>query len=181
VRRRDAAAVQRVSVVGCSGSGKSTLAHRLARQLAVPYVELDAVFHQPNWAELPRDEFRSRIAEVVAGDGWVVDGNYSAANDLVWDRADTVVWLDLPRPLVMRRVIGRTVRRVVTRQRLWNGNREPFANLYRFGTDENIIRWTWVKHPVYAQRYRAAMDDPAHAHLDFVRLRSPSDVDAFLA
>jgi adenylate kinase family enzyme len=160
VRRRDAAAVQRVSVVGCSGSGKSTLAHRLARQLAVPYVELDAVFHQPNWAELPRDEFRSRIAEVVAGDGWVVDGNYSAANDLVWDRADTVVWLDLPRPLVMRRVIG--------------------ANLYRFGTDENIIRWTWVEHPEYARRYQAAMDDPAHAHLDFVRLRSPSDVDAFL-
>ncbi len=172
--------MQRVSVVGCSGSGKSTLARRLAAQLAVPCVELDAIFHQPNWADLPPDEFRTRVSEVVAGDGWVVDGNYSTVRDLVWERADTVVWLDLPRSLVMRRVITRTVRRVVTREKLWNGNREPFTNLYRLDPEQNIIRWAWVTHPVDAQRYRMAMDDPAHAHLDFVWLRTPSDVAAFL-
>ena len=173
--------MQRVSVVGCPGSGKSTLGRRLALALGVPFVELDAIFHQPGWVELPRDEFRARVAEVVATDRWVIDGNYSSAQqDLAWARADTVVWLDLPRPLVMRRVITRTIRRAVTREQLWNGNREPLTNFYRLDPDQNIIRWAWVKHPVYATRYRAAIDDPANAHLSFVRLRSQADIDAFL-
>jgi adenylate kinase family enzyme len=118
---------------------------------------------------------------VVATDRWVIDGNYSSAQqDLAWARADTVVWLDLPRPLVMRRVITRTIRRAVTREQLWNGNREPLTNFYRLDPDQNIIRWAWVKHPVYAARYRAAIDDPANGHLSFVRLRSQAHIDAFL-
>src|ERR1700749_1481473 len=99
--------VRRVSVVGCSGSGKSTVGRRLARDLSVPYIELDSIFHQPGWVPLPRDEFRRR-----------------GAKPLVWDRADTVVWLDLPRRTVMRQVIWRTLRRVAFRAELWNGNRE---------------------------------------------------------
>src|SRR5215475_11726512 len=85
--------VQRVSVVGVSGSGKSTLGRELAGRLAVPFVELDAIFHQPGWTPLPEDEFRRRVAEIAAGDGWVIDGNYSAVQPLVWERADTVVWV----------------------------------------------------------------------------------------
>ena len=90
--------VQRVSVVGNSGSGKSTLGAALAARLGVPYVELDSIFHQPGWAELPRDEFRERVGALADGDAWVIDGNYTAVRDLVWARADTVVWIDLPRP-----------------------------------------------------------------------------------
>ena len=69
------------------------------------------------------------MSEIVAGDGWVVDGNYSAVRDLVWDRADTVVWLDLPRLVVVRRITTRSIRRVVRREELWNGNRERWRNL----------------------------------------------------
>jgi adenylate kinase family enzyme len=172
--------MRRVSVVGVPGSGKSTVGRRLATTLEVPYVELDAVFHQPGWTALPAKEFQARIADVVAGDGWVVDGNYSASRELVWQRADTVVWLDLPRSLVMRRIIRRTVRRAVTRERLWNGNREPLTNLYRLDPEQNVIRWAWVKHREYAERYAAAMHDPAYAHLEFIRLRTQPEIDAFL-
>jgi hypothetical protein len=91
------------------------------------------------------------------------------------------VWLDLPRGLVMRRVILRTVRRALTRERLWNGNREPLTNFYRMDPEKNIIRWAWVKHAGYVERYGAAMHDPAYAHLRFLRLRTPKEVDAFLA
>ena len=87
--------VRRVAVVGNSGSGKTSLGRELARRLAVPFVELDAIHHQPGWRPLPKDEFRRRIAAVVADDGWVIDGNYSGVQDLVWDRADTVIWFDL--------------------------------------------------------------------------------------
>jgi hypothetical protein len=81
----------------------------------------------------------------VAAPAWVVDGNYSVVRDLVWDRADAVVWLDLPRRLVMRRVILRTLRRAVTREALWNGNREPMTNFSRLDPKVDIIRWTWVR------------------------------------
>jgi len=173
--------MRRVSVVGGPGSGKTTVGRRIAGSLGAPYVELDSIFHQPGWTELPPAEFRRRVADLVGGDAWVVDGNYRAVRDLVWARADTVVWLDLPRPLVLRRVVLRTLRRALTRRELWNGNREPLSNFYRLDPERNIIRWTWVMHPTYVARYSAALADPAHAHLRFVRLRSPAEIAAFLA
>jgi hypothetical protein len=141
--------MRRVSLVGVPGSGKTTVGRKLAASLAVPFVELDAIFHQPHWAELSRDDFRDRVSTVVVAPAWVVDGNYSVVRDLVWDRADTVVWLDLPRRLVMRRVILRTLRRAITREALWNGNREPLTNFYRLDPQQNIISWTWVKYATY--------------------------------
>jgi adenylate kinase family enzyme len=168
-------------VVGNSGSGKSTLGAALASRLAVPYVELDSIFHQPGWVELPLDEFRARVEAVAAGDAWVIDGNYTAVRDLVWARADTVVWIDLPRPLVMRRIIGRTVRRAVLRQELWNGNREPASNWLTLDPQRSIIMWSWTQHAEYRVRYGGAMADPALAHLQFIRLGSPAAVRTFLS
>lgn len=173
--------MHRVSLVGVPGSGKTTVGRQLAESLDVPFVELDAIFHQPGWGELPRDDFRERVSEALTAERWVVDGNYSAVQDLVWQRADTVVWLDLSRSLVMRRIILRTIRRAVTRERLWNGNREPLTNFYRLDPEKNVIRWAWVKYHEYVERYGAAMHDTAYAHLSFVRLRSRHEVDAFLA
>jgi adenylate kinase family enzyme len=153
----------------------------LAASLAVPFHELDGVFHQPGWTELPRDEFRQRVSELVRGDGWVIDGNYSAVQDLVWERADTVIWFEIGRAAVMRRVIARTIRRAVTREELWNGNREPLDNFYRWDPRRNVIRWAWVHYRTYAERYRAASEDPQYGHLRFVRFGTPKAADAWLA
>src|SRR6266508_3598546 len=120
-----------MSVVGNSGSGKSTLARALAAELGVAHIELDAIYHQPGWQPLPAADFRARVDAATATGGWVVDGNYSAVRDLIWARADTVVWLDLPRHAVMRQVIWRTLRRAMLRAELWNGNRERWRNLVR--------------------------------------------------
>lgn len=99
----------------------------------------------------------------------------------VWERADTVVWLDLPRHEVMRQVIGRTLRRTVTREELWNGNREPLSNLWRWDPAQNIMRWAWTSHKKYRDRYSAAMTVPRHQHLNFIRLESRAEVSAWLA
>ncbi len=136
-------------MVGVSGSGKTTLGHQLADALDVPFVELDSIFHQAGWTDLPAGEFRARVGEAIGGDDWVVDGNYRAVLDLVWERADTVLWLDLPRGVIMRRVLARTIRRAVTGKELWNGNREPLSNFYRWDPERNVIRWAWVKYPEY--------------------------------
>ena len=168
-------------MVGNSGSGKSTLGAALASRLGAPYIELDSILHQPGWTELPRPEFRARVEAVAAGDAWVIDGNYTAVRDLVWARADTVVWIDLPRPLVMRRIVARTLRRAVLRQELWNGNREPASNWLTLDPERSIIMWSWTQHAKYRVRYGDAMADPALTHLTFYRLRTPAEVRAFLS
>jgi len=167
-------------MVGISGSGKTTLGRVIADRLGVPFTELDSIFHQPGWRPLPEPEFRNRVAAKVAGESWVIDGNYSAVRDLVWDRADTVVWFDLPRRTVMIRIIWRTLRRAVTRAELWNGNREPPLGMFRINPEVSVIRWAWLGHGRLHDRYTAAEADPANTHLTFIRIRSAADADALL-
>jgi adenylate kinase family enzyme len=168
-------------VVGNSGSGKTRLAAELARAIGAPHLELDGVFHQPNWQPLATDLFRARVAEFVAADAWVVDGNYSAVQDLVWQRADTVVWLDLPRRRIMWQLSRRTLRRMLTGAELWNGNTESLRNLFRLDPEMSILRWAWTQHAKYVERYRAAEGDPANQHLRFVRVQSRADADELVA
>jgi adenylate kinase family enzyme len=123
--------VQRVSVIGSAGAGKSTVGRALALAIGGEFLELDSVYHQAGWTPLPSAEYRARVAAAVAGERWVIDGNYSTVQDLVWARADTVVWLDLPRRTVMRRLVWRTFRRVGGRAELWNGNREQWRSMLR--------------------------------------------------
>ena len=169
-----------MAVVGCSGSGKTTLARSLAGTLGVPHVELDAVYHQPGWTPLDDDEFRARVSAATERGAWVVDGNYSVVQDIVWDRADTVVWFDLPWTLVMARIVRRTLRRTVTREELWNGNREPLSNLYSLDPERSVIVWAATRHRVYRRRYGEASRHPQWAGLRFVHLRTQGEADGFL-
>ena len=167
--------MQRVAVVGSSGAGKSTLALALASRLGVPCLELDSVFHQPGWTELDEPTFRSRVGAFVAGEAWVVDGNYSRVRDLVLTRADTVVWLRMPRPLVMRQVLWRTSWRVLLRRDLWNGNRESLRKAMSTDPRTSIVAWAWQMHGKYDDVYASLMDDR------WIVLSSRREVAAFLA
>jgi adenylate kinase family enzyme len=147
----------------------------------VPMLELDSIFHQPGWTPLPVDDFRRRVEEfTTASDGWIVDGNYSIIRDLVWNRADTVVWFDLPRYEVMRRVSWRTVRRWALRGELWNGNRESLRNILSRNPERSIVAWAWTTHDRNRDRYGAASQDPAWSHLEFVRIASADDIRSLL-
>jgi adenylate kinase family enzyme len=173
--------VRRVSLVGCPGSGKTRTAQRLSALLDVPRVELDAIHHLPGWQPIERDEFRRRVAEVCTGDGWVIDGNYSAVRDLVLARADTVVFLDLPRAVVMWHLARRSVRRMRSGEELWNGNREEWRRFLSFRRDENILRWAWSAYPKYRRRHLELVADPSMAHIRVARLRSHREIDVWLA
>ena len=145
-----------------------------AERLGVPFLELDSLRHQANWEELPDDEFRARTAKVVAADGWVVDGNYSAVRPLVRERATHIVWLDLPRWRVMLQVVRRTIGRVALRRELWNGNRERWRNFFSLDPMESIIVWAWTTHGRRQREYAEQLDDR------WVRLRSRREVRAWL-
>ena len=175
--------LRRVSVVGNSGSGKSTFARRLAEVIGAPHVEIDAINHLPGWEQLDRAELCERLGPVAATDTWVIDGNYAecVVDGPVWARADTVVWLDLPRATVMRQLVARSVRRVLRREVLWNGNRERIGSLVAWDPERSIIRWAWTRHRTYAERYASAATSPRFAHLRFVRLWSHTEADAWIA
>ncbi len=172
---------QRVAVVGNSGSGKSTLARELARRIKGAYIELDAIHHLPDWEPMERDEMRRIVSERLELERWVVDGNYGAkVGDIVLGRADTCVWLDLPRRVVMPRIIRRTLSRSLRREELWNGNRERVRDWLRPDPELNIILWSWSQVDAYREQFRAAMADPVNAHLDWVHITSTRQLEAWL-
>ena len=131
----------RVLVSGISGAGKTTLARALGERWGLPAHELDALHHGPGW--VPRPEFAADVRRFAAGDRWITEDQYHGVlGDLLWERADTVIWLDLPRRTIMWRVIRRTVTRLVLRTELWNGNRERLLDLAR---PSHPIRWAWSR------------------------------------
>jgi adenylate kinase family enzyme len=165
----------RVVVAGTSGAGKSTLARRIAVTLSVPYFELDALFHGPGWTE--RDMFEADVLARVGEERWATEFQYDRARPHLTARAELLVWLDLPRRVVMGRVVRRTLRRRLTRAEVCNGNVEP--PLRRFFTDpEHIIRWAWRTHGDTAPRVRDCRE--RRPDLPVVRLRSGREVRAWL-
>lgn len=172
---------RRIVVVGSSGSGKSTLAAALATSLDVPHVELDALHWEPGWQGVPIEELRARVAAATAGDGWVVDGNYSGSWSASWPRAETLVWLDLPLPLVLWRIGVRSWRRSSRHELLWGTNEERFWPQFQlWEREESLFTWTVTHRGVLRRRLEIAMEHPKCAHLRFVRLRSRREVADFL-
>ena len=129
---------------------------------------------------MPDEEFHQAASDALQGDDWIVEGSYSAVRPLILQRADTVIWLDLPRPVVMRQVVKRTLTRLLTREELWNGNRERWTNLLKLNPRQSILVWAWQRHSVYRQRYSEEMRNaPAQRH--YLRLQSRQAIESFLA
>ncbi|MEY2424143.1 MAG: hypothetical protein QOI95_4210 [Acidimicrobiaceae bacterium] len=171
--------MKRVVVVGPPGSGKTTVAQAAATRLGLPHVEMDSLWWEPHWMEAGAAVLAERLQVVAADDEWVVDGNYFSvgSREVLWPRADTIVWLDHSRWVTMPRVIRRTVIRAVRRTELWSGNRESLRRALRA---DSIIRFAWRAHPTY-RRYESLDTDPEFAHLTWIRLRTPRAVRRWLA
>ena len=168
---------QRINVVGVTGSGKTTLARRLAQRLDMPHVELDELFWGPDWTETPDEIFIERVRQALAGERWVVDGNYSRIRDIIWARADAIVWLDYSFPCVFARLFRRSAGRIFTQEALWHGNREGWRN---FASRDSIFLWQIKSYRRKRRQYLALMQRPEYAHLTFIHLTSPTQTEAWL-
>lgn len=144
--------MRRVVVFGTTGSGKSWLAEKLAERHGLRVIELDTLFWGRDWQPAPLELFRHRVEREIRDGDWIVVGNYAQVRDLTWRAADTLIWLDLPFPLVMWRLLRRTIRRVFSRQELWGtGNRETFRNA--FLSRHSILLWAIRTHARNRQRF----------------------------
>jgi adenylate kinase family enzyme len=160
---------RKIVVKGTSGAGKSTFAAELARRLRLAYIELDALHHGPNWSEPTSEEFCARVrgAMAAAPCGWVIDGNYDTKlGETVVDAVDTIIWLDLPLAIKLRRLWHRTLHRIRDEVELWSGNRETWRD--QFLSRQSIFIWTIHAHISHRRRWPARFgQDPR-----LVRLRS---------
>ena len=176
---------QRLHVVGTTCAGKSTMAERLADLLGVPAVDLDALNWLPGWVALTEtdpEEFETRLEAAIAGEGWVVAGDYSGfTRRMLWPRLHTVIWLDLPLPLILWRVITRSWRRWRSKELLWGTNRENFwKQLMFWRREDSLLWWAWTTHEKKRVRMAASMADPQWAHIRFVQLTSVGEVEEFV-
>lgn len=170
----------RINFVGTSSSGKSTLSKKLASVLDVPYIEMDLLYHEPNWTEPTPEVFRTRLSNAIAKKSrWVLDGNYhSKTFDIKWARSTMIVWLDVPFSVNMFRAFKRALHRSWTKQELWpgTGNRETFGRT--FFSRESMILWTAKSFGRLKRRYAAIEANPPE-NVKFVRLATSDDIEQF--
>ena len=170
---------RRISVVGLSGSGKTTIARHVAGLVNAPHFELDALhWVYPDWAEPPDDEFAAAVERTLAGETWVVEGNYQKVRAVYWTRVELLVWLDLPLTVVNWRVLGRTLRRVRSAERLWGRQRESFRR--GFLSYDSLWLWNVRIHRQRRRLYSGLAAELEQRGGQAVRLRSQREVDEWL-
>ncbi|MEU1529193.1 AAA family ATPase [Streptomyces fagopyri] len=169
--------MKRILVAGITGAGKTTMAQALAARLQLPFHEMDALkFTGPQWASNP--DLHQQVSTIAATPGWVFDSfGYPEVRDLLWTHADTVVWLDYPRSVIMPRILRRSLRRTLLRERIFGGNVETLSGWFR---SDHPAWWAWSQHGARRSEIDRRAQDPHFAPLHVIRFRSPRRADAWL-
>jgi hypothetical protein len=157
--------LQRILVVGISGAGKTTYAQALAVRRGLPFHEMDLLAIGPGWS-LP-DDFVQRVDEITESPVWVFDSyGHELVRDRLWSRADTVVWLDFARRVTWPRMVRRSLRRTLTREQVFHGNRETVGSWFR---SDHPVWHAWRDHGSRRAYLAERLRDPRFGHLEVHR------------
>jgi energy-coupling factor transporter ATP-binding protein EcfA2 len=172
---------RRILILGRTGSGKTTLARELAAVLAVPHVELDALYFGPEFSTVPLSVLRDRTRAAIAGDRWVTDGNKSAVRDLVWPRADTIIWLDYPLLVSLWRLGKRAVWRtsVLSAEATEKGDKSGLPKQV-LSAAKGVVT-ALRSHRGQRGQYPRMFARQENQHLEVLRLRSPAATRRWLS
>jgi adenylate kinase family enzyme len=172
---------RRVAIVGTTSSGKSTLAQKLAEKIGADFIELDALHWEPGWKEAESEVLRARVQAATCSSAWVVAGNYSEVRNIIWAKAEAIIWLDYSLPLIFWRLFTRTIRRAITQEELWNGNRETFWGHLKLWSKESLFYWLFKSYWRRKREYPALFSEPQNAHLTVLHFKSPREADEWLS
>lgn len=172
---------ERILILGRTGSGKTTLARELAADLGVPHVELDSLYFNPDLSTAPLSLLRERTSAAIAGDRWVTDGNKRAVRDLVWPRADTIIWLDYPFYVSLWRLAKRARTRTssLSAQAAHTGSRNALPK-QMFAAARGVLT-ALRSHRGQRREYPRVFAQPENSHLTVARLRSPRAARQWMA
>jgi adenylate kinase family enzyme len=170
----------RIIVVGVTSSGKSTLAKALAERFKADFIELDALHWEPNWVEAPDEVFRERVEIATTVPAWVAAGNYNVVRDILWPRAQVVVWLDYPFQTVFWRLLSRTIRRSVLREKLFSDNVENIWMHLKLWSEESLFHWLFKTYWRRRREYPMLFALPENAHLKLIHLKHPREAQHWL-
>ena len=136
----------RIVVIGATSSGKSTLAKQVADRFKYDFIELDALHWEPNWKEASLEDFRARVETATKAGKWIVAGNYHIVRDIVWRKAEAVIWLDYSLGRIFWQLTRRTFTRWWYQEELWNGSRERLWWHFKVWSDESLFKWLFKKY-----------------------------------
>jgi adenylate kinase family enzyme len=171
---------KKLVVIGTTDSGKSTLAEQLANKLGLHFIELDVLHWEPNWVEAPLEVFRSRVESATQAQAWAVAGNYRIVRDLVWSKAEAVIWLDYSFWVIFWLLWWSTWKRVFLKVELWNGNREHLRTQLRLWSDESLFHWLFQTYWRRKREYSQLFEMPEHQNLCVFHFQFPSQVKNWL-
>lgn len=170
--------MRRIIITGTTGSGKTTLGRNLAKKLDIPSIDLDEINWLPGWQERDLQESRQILDTMTQPPAWVISGNYSKLQDVFWHKADTLIWLDYSFFRVFWQLLSRSIRRIVGKQAICNGNYEQWGKLF---SRDSIMLWFFQ---TFYRRRRKGLDIFAHPeqnpHLTLVRFRHPREAALWL-
>lgn len=170
-----------IVVIGSTGSGKSTLAAELAKKLNGDFIELDAFHWEPNWVEAPDEVFRARVEKVTTSKVWVVAGNYHQVRDIVWPRAQLILWLDYPLSIVFWRLLTRTIRRSFFKEKIFSDNVESIWTHLKLWSEESLFYWLFKTYWRRKREYPLLFALPQNAHLKVIRFKHPKETEKWKA
>ncbi|MGA2489421.1 MAG: adenylate kinase [Anaerolineales bacterium] len=171
---------KRIVVIGVTGSGKSILAQKLAGRLCIDFIELDALYWKPSWVESSDAEFRTRVEAATRAPGWALAGNYSKVRDLIWPRAEAVIWLDYPFLLAFGRLWSRTWQRWWTKEPLWGTNYERLLPQFKLWSKESLFYWQVRSYGRHKREYPRLFSSPEYSHLIVYRFTRPDEMEKWL-
>ena len=169
----------KINVIGTSGSGKTTFGRVLAQNLDIPFIEMDALFWEPDWGSPENEEFFQRLTDALKVGSWVLDGNYSRTLAIKWEDVDIVTRLDYSYIRTVFQAIQRAVNRIISQEELWPGtdNRETLRKLF---SRDSIVLWTISTYARNQKKLSEYMTSDEFSHIKFIQLKSPTESDHFL-